>query len=74
MKGVLDFWLNCLLVLTTIFSLQRRLIELIAETKNSEFSLFDRHGETEETLPELEQIENCLERLRNPALRELLCK
>lgn len=56
-------------VLTTIFSLQRRLIELIAETKNSEFSLFERHGETEETLPELEQIENCLERLRNPYSR-----
>ena len=52
-------------VLTTIFSLQRRLIELIAETKNTEFSLFERYGETEETLPELEQIENCLERLRN---------
>jgi hypothetical protein len=43
--------------LTTIFSLQQRLIELIAETKATEFNLFERHGETEETLPELEQIQ-----------------
>jgi hypothetical protein len=56
-------------ILTTIFSLQRRLIELIAETKVTEFNLFERYGETEETLPELEQIQNCLERLRNPYSR-----
>jgi hypothetical protein len=43
--------------LTTIFSLQRRLIELIAETKATEFNLFERYGDTEETLPELEQIQ-----------------
>jgi hypothetical protein len=55
--------------LTTIFSLQRQLIELIAETKATEFNLFKRYGETEETLPELEQIQNCLERLRNPYSR-----
>jgi hypothetical protein len=56
-------------ILTTIVSLQRRLIELIAETKNTEFELFERYSETEETLPELEQIQNCLERLRNPYSR-----
>ncbi|MGI0482623.1 hypothetical protein ACN4EE_17790 [Geminocystis sp. CENA526] len=56
-------------ILTTIFSLQRRLIELIAETKITEFSLFERYGETEETLPELEQIQNCFERLKNPYSR-----
>ncbi len=56
-------------VLTAIFSLQRQLIELIAETKVTEFSLFERYGETEETLPELEQIQNCLERLKNPYSR-----
>lgn len=55
--------------LTAIFSLQRQLIEFIAETKLTEFSLFERYGETEETLPELEQIQNCLERLRNPYSR-----
>jgi len=49
-------------ILTPIFSLQRQLIELIAETKNTEFSLFKRHGETDETPPELEQIENCREK------------
>lgn len=56
-------------ILTTIFNLQRRLIELIAETKVTEFNLFESYGETEETLPELEQIQNCLERLRNPYSR-----
>lgn len=55
--------------LTNIFSLQRRLIELIAEIKVTEFNLFERYGETEETLPELEQLQNCLERLRNPYSR-----
>lgn len=39
---------------------------MIAQTKNTEFNLFERHSETEETLPELEQIENCRERLNNP--------
>jgi hypothetical protein len=67
-----SFWLLAKLspeTLTTIFSLQRQLIELIAETKATEFNLFKRYGETEETLPELEQIQNCLERLRNPYSR-----
>jgi hypothetical protein len=45
--------------LTTIFNLQQRLIELIAETKLTEFSIFESYGETEDTLPELEQIQNC---------------
>ena len=55
--------------LTKIFSLQRRLIELIAEIKITEFNLFEQYGETEEPLPELEQMQNCLERLTNPYSR-----
>jgi hypothetical protein len=41
----------------------------IISTLATEFNLFERYGETAETLPELEQIQNCLERLRNPYSR-----
>ena len=55
--------------LTTIFSLQQRLVELIDEAKAAEYNLFEEYGETEETLPELEQLQNVTERLRNPYSR-----
>ncbi|MBC6481411.1 MAG: hypothetical protein GDA56_30315 [Hormoscilla sp. GM7CHS1pb] len=55
--------------LITIFDLQRRLIELIDEAKAAELNLFERFGETEETLEELEQLQNSTERLRNPYSR-----
>lgn len=56
-------------IITTIFDLQRRLIELIDEAKAAELNLFERFGETEETLQELEQLQNITERLRNPYSR-----
>ncbi len=55
--------------LTTIFNLQQRLVELIDEAKAAEYNLFEEYGETEETLPELEQLQNVTERLRNPYSR-----
>ena len=55
--------------LTTIFNLQRRLVELIDKAKAAEYNLFEEYGETEETLPELEQLQNGAERLRNPYSR-----
>lgn len=55
--------------LTTILTLQRRLLELINEAKAAEFHLFEEFGETEETIPELEQLQNSAERLRNPYSR-----
>lgn len=55
--------------LTTIFNLQQRLVELIDEAKAAEYNLFEEYGETEETLPELEQLQNGAERLRNPYSR-----
>ena len=55
--------------LTKIFNLQRRLVELIDEAKRAEFNLFEEYGETEETIPELEQLQNSSERLRNPYSR-----
>lgn len=55
--------------LTTIFYLQRRLVELIDEAKTTEFELFEKFGENEETLPELEQMQSSVERLRMPYSR-----
>jgi hypothetical protein len=55
--------------LTTIFNLQRRLVQLIDEAKATEWALFGRYGETEESMIELEQLQNGAERLRDPYLR-----
>ena len=55
--------------LTIIFNLQRRLVELIDQAKTAEYHLFEDYGETEETIPELEQLQNGAERLRNPYSR-----
>ncbi len=52
--------------LTTIFELQRRLIELIDQAAETELTLFERYGETETTLIELEELQNTRERLRTP--------
>jgi len=55
--------------LTTIFYLQQRLIELIDEAKATEFALFEQFGENETTLPELDQMQSSVERLRMPYSR-----
>ncbi|CAD5948465.1 hypothetical protein PA905_30640 [Planktothrix agardhii CCAP 1459/11A] len=55
--------------LTIIFNLQRRLVELIDQAKTAEYNLFEDYGETDETIPELEQLQNGAERLRNPYSR-----
>ncbi len=52
--------------LTTIFTLKRRLVELINDVKATEFNLFENFGETEGTLSELAQLQNATERLRIP--------
>ena len=52
--------------LTRIFTLQRRLIELIDEAAATEFQLFEQFGETEATITELEELQNSRERLRDP--------
>jgi hypothetical protein len=56
-------------IFTEIFSLQRRLIVLIDQTKSMELLLFMQIGETEATISNLEQLQNVNERLRNPYLR-----
>jgi hypothetical protein len=52
-------------IITNIFTIQRRIIECIDSTTATEFRLFERMGETAETLPELEELQNIRERLRS---------
>lgn len=50
-------------ILTSIFSLQRQLVEGIEEASALEWILFEQYGETEETIGELEELYNARERL-----------
>jgi hypothetical protein len=50
-------------IITNIFVIQRRIIECIDATTATEFRLFERMGETSESLPELEELQNIRERL-----------
>ena len=51
-------------ILNTIFTLQRRLVEILNETTATEYILMQQFGETEATFPELESLDNIKERLR----------
>ncbi|MBW4623129.1 MAG: hypothetical protein KME17_27700 [Cyanosarcina radialis HA8281-LM2] len=55
--------------LTTIFTLQRQLIEGIDEAAATESTIFEQFGETEVTLSVLEQLQNIRERLVGPYSR-----
>jgi len=48
--------------ITTIFNLQRRLLERIDEATATEATIFEQFGEAEEILIELEQLQNVRER------------
>ena len=48
--------------ITTIFNLQRRLIERIDEATATEATIFEQFGEVEGILLELEQLQNVRER------------
>jgi hypothetical protein len=50
-------------VITNIFTIQRRLIECIDATTAMEFRLFQEIGETAETSPELDELQNIKELL-----------
>ncbi len=52
-------------VISNIFIIQRRIIEWLDSTTATEFRLFERMGETAETLPELEELQNIKEKLRS---------
>jgi hypothetical protein len=46
-----------------IFSLQRRLLKIINEATRFSFIIFDQFGETEETIPELDELQNVRDRV-----------
>ena len=50
--------------LASIFNLQPRLFQIINQAKAAEFNLFQQYGETERSLPDLEQLNNAAERAR----------
>jgi hypothetical protein len=52
-------------VIDNIFTLQRNLVECLDSTTAMEFRLCQEIGETAETLPELEELQNIRERLVN---------
>ncbi len=56
-------------IVINIFSIQRQIIECINSTTEMEFRLFDRMGETPETFPELEELQNIKEKLRSKYAR-----
>ena len=56
-------------VLTNIFTLQRQIIECIDATTAMEFRILEQAGETDETLPELDELQSIRERLLSPYLR-----
>jgi len=47
---------------STVFNLQRQLLERIDSATATEVTIFEQYGETEETIPELEQLQNVRER------------
>ena len=52
--------------ISTIFRLQQRLVSLLDTATATEYTLLQQFGETQETMPELEAIDNIKERLRIP--------
>ena len=51
--------------LITVANLLPRLFQVINLATETEFNLFERYGETEATLPELEELNNAAERVRS---------
>lgn len=49
-------------IVTTIFNLQRQLLERIDEATATEFTIFEQFGETEITIREFEQLQNVKDR------------
>ena len=44
--------------LTTVFNLQKQFLESIDAATATEFIIFERFGETEETIPELNELDS----------------
>lgn len=50
----------------TILNLLRQLAEVIDEAGSTELAIFEQFGETETSIPILEELQDARERLRNP--------
>lgn len=49
-------------IVTIIFDLQKQLLDRIDEATATEAIIFEQFGETQETMPELEQLQNIRDR------------
>ena len=56
-------------IITNIFTLQRQMAEGIEEASAAEWAFLEQYGETEATIPELEELQNARERLTAPYSR-----
>ena len=56
-------------ILITIFTLQQQIAAGIEEAATAEWVLLEQYGETEATIPELEELQNARERLTAPYSR-----
>ena len=55
--------------LTKVFDLQKQLFKIVNEATVTEYNLVKQYGETSETLPELEELQNIRERARDAYTR-----
>lgn len=55
--------------LTTVLNLQRRLLQLINKATATGFIILEQFGETEETIPELDELQNVGERVTSYYIR-----
>ena len=51
-------------IVTTVFNLQRQLWKLINEVASAEWMILEQYGETQTTIPPLDQLQSGRERLR----------
>ena len=51
--------------LTKVFNLQKQLFKIVNEATITDYNLVEQYGETSETLPELEELQNIRERARD---------
>ena len=55
--------------ITTVLNLERRLLQLINEATAAGFIILEQFGETEETIPELDELQNVRERATSYYIR-----
>jgi hypothetical protein len=56
-------------ILLAVFQLQKQLFKIINDTTATDYILLEQYGESAETLPELEELQNIRERARDSYIR-----